>query len=231
MEKRKSNKNMKWSHFFVVLIVACTPMTTNAAILDFVNAPCDINFNANTVCDLNQERISQSYGDISGQVNVEYDSNVASPGKTPIAFYLGTYSGLTEVAGGDPGVNAITEIALLPEPGFKVTLNSFDIGSATIISAPLEIGVSVLEVGNPTPLLDTTTPPLSIVTSPGSFTNLNFMSLSGLLIRFEGHNTFTAIDNINFDVSPSPVPTPSAMLLMGTGLLGLIGWNYWRTKQ
>ncbi len=36
--------------------------------------------------------------------------------------------------------------------------------------------------------------------------------------------------NIQVIVGP-PVPVPSAMLLMGTGLLGLIGWNYRKSKK
>ena len=49
--------------------------------------------------------------------------------------------------------------------------------------------------------------------------------------------TFTASgigDSFRFDdvvLSASPVPIPSAMFLMSTGLLGLLGWQRWRTKS
>ena len=44
----------------------------------------------------------------------------------------------------------------------------------------------------------------------------------------------TGGDQMSFAVAVGPatvVPTPSAMLLMGTGLIGLIGWNYRKTKK
>ena len=36
---------------------------------------------------------------------------------------------------------------------------------------------------------------------------------------------------ITVDASHSPVPTPSAMLLFGSGLAGLVGWRWWSTCQ
>ena len=36
---------------------------------------------------------------------------------------------------------------------------------------------------------------------------------------------------VQYEAAMSPVPTPSAMLLVGTGLVGMIGWNYRRTKK
>ena len=47
----------------------------------------------------------------------------------------------------------------------------------------------------------------------------------------EGGFAAVADYTFSFNVSSSPVPSPSTMLLMGTGLLGLIGYRKWSTKN
>ncbi len=46
-----------------------------------------------------------------------------------------------------------------------------------------------------------------------------------------GTNNQVDFNNIGFTGEPSPVPVPSAMLLFGTGLVGLVGWRWWSAKN
>ena len=41
---------------------------------------------------------------------------------------------------------------------------------------------------------------------------------------------FSGEATVKYTYEPNPVPTPSAMLLMGTGVFGLVGWRWWHTK-
>ncbi len=43
-------------------------------------------------------------------------------------------------------------------------------------------------------------------------------------------STLSELRSITVDDMPTAVPTPSAMLLMGSGLIGLVSWRWWSTK-
>ena len=68
--------------------------------------------------------------------------------------------------------------------------------------------------------------------------NGSFTLLAGQVGTFDtisltgaGTSSLSQILRITVDDMPAAIPAPSAMLLMGTGLLGLIGWQRWRTKN
>ena len=53
-----------------------------------------------------------------------------------------------------------------------------------------------------------------------------------LLSQFGFGPTVTySVNSLTFPNSAPPVPVPSAMLLMGSGLVGLVGWRCWNTKK
>ncbi len=83
--------------------------------------------------------------------------------------------------------------------------------------------------------------PVAEVNGGTSFTP----ALTGNIFHFITNASFGLLTNPNFRVDGSapdnefylnvveanPVPVPSAFILFGTGLVGLIGWNYRRAKK
>lgn len=53
----------------------------------------------------------------------------------------------------------------------------------------------------------------------------DFIRLSG---TWGPNSTSPGDQSFQTFVDPNPVPAPSAMLLMGTGLFGLVGWRWWK---
>ena len=52
--------------------------------------------------------------------------------------------------------------------------------------------------------------------------------LSHLVVDTDG--SIAQLDNLVM-ITPAPIPIPSSLLLFGTGLIGLIGWNHRRAKK
>lgn len=66
---------------------------------------------------------------------------------------------------------------------------------------------------------------------PSTLNNNDFDTISAGLSFFGPNASGVNSDfSIGADPSVQPVPVPSAMLLMGTGLAGLFGWRWWNTK-
>ncbi|MFO0734039.1 MAG: hypothetical protein U0231_21055, partial [Nitrospiraceae bacterium] len=114
------------------------------------------------------------------------------------------------------------EIALLPQAGTQVRLNSFDLsgfaGNVPGQTVRVMDGLGTLaEFTNFTVIGD------GPGHSPFAF-GPGLVSRSGALrVQFGFDKWDVAIDNVNFD-QLAPVPLPPAVLLMGTGLAGLGAW-------
>ena len=184
---------------------------TSAQTLTFAGGPCvDPLTNNNGVCDVAGEEIDPAHGDAAGLIDVVYDGG----GGANMFFWTNGYSGLTGVAYGQPGLGS-AEISLIPEPGKVVSLDKFDVGSATT-SFAIQINASVIDIGSGSTLFSGISVPVNAFTSAHSFAGLGLSSADGLTIRFDRFDTFAGIDNITFSVTD--IPEPSAALLLLTGL-------------
>src|SRR5262245_53285469 len=79
-------------------------------------------------------RISQSYGDVAGVVDVQYNRDISSfttgAAGAELQYWSTGFSNLTNVAyGANIGVNGVEEIFLQPLNGMTIVLNSLDLGT------------------------------------------------------------------------------------------------------
>lgn len=148
-------------------------------------------------------------------------------------FWTTDYGDLVNVAFAVPSSGAYGEVALTPDPGFAVRLNSFDVGGwpdVDHLNQPLRIldgaGNILLDLG-PTTFLG--------ANNQHSHFDINLTFESTIRIQY-GDNWNTGIDNINFDQCQVAddkdcisvrLPGPSPLILMTLGLAGL-AFSAWR---
>lgn len=160
----------------------------------------------------NGSAISQTYGDVAGVVDVQYDGDHTTAVVTQMAWWDDSYNDLRGVAYG--GTN---EIFLKPLDGKGITLLGFDIGAWA--NTTRQSQVSVLDgAGN----VLFATGPTTIGIFPGNLHNDfdgPWTSLDGIRIRFGPDGFNVGIDNIRFETGV--IPEPSTYALLGAGLLGV----------
>lgn len=186
--------------------------SASADTLTFEGPICDAPGN---VCE-NYSSILQSYGDIAGQLDVQYDSDISNPDPTPFRYWPNSYSGLLDVAFGE--AEAAVEIYLKPLSGYQVKLVGFDIGAypnADISSQVKLLGGNGFEIFS--------TGPTTIFGAMPTHFAPGLTRRDGFRIQFGqiGPDAFYAgIDNINFEVTAVPEPATWAMLILSFGTAG-----------
>jgi len=109
--------------------------------------------------------------------------------------------------------NKIAEITFIAEPGYRIKINSFDMGGWK----KLDRTADVLEVVDGNGSLLWRAPDMHIEGNNGHSSFFPDVDAYRLTIRF-GREWNIGIDNINFDEMPDPVPAPSSLLLLLPGL-------------
>ncbi|MBK9441548.1 MAG: PEP-CTERM sorting domain-containing protein [Comamonadaceae bacterium] len=187
----------------------------NASLLTFDGAICD----GGLTC-TNGRPVDQTYGDIAGQLDVQYNNNTGNSANWGVdagrmLWWSSNYGDLTNVIYGATASTGAAGVFLKPLTGYQVTLNGFD-GAGFFGSYGTD--VTFLD-GNNAPLYNATLtfPASGHVSIPGSYT-----SISGIYIYFGPDSYDTAIDNIDFTVTKvGQVPEPGSLALLGLGLAGL----------
>jgi hypothetical protein len=194
-----------------------------AAVLTFQDAVCE---EPPAPCG-NGLAIHQSVGD-TAELDVVY-TNRTGPGNAPefttnlsgIRWFDAGYGDLAGVlwARGDDGV---AEIALLPAPGFLVTLTGFDLGS---FSADVSTQYTIYD-GAYTELASSGALVLDAFGTSGRIHyhyDFDLTRENGIIIQWGPDSSDVAIDNLAFEVTP--IPAPASFALFGTGLAALGAWR------
>lgn len=185
-----------------------------AEVLRFENATCS----SGMTCTLSAG-IDQTFGDIPGQLDVTYTSRSAAGNSQAAYNYLrwwgGGYSDLASVVwGGSSDSNSVGEIALIPAPGYQVTLNAFDLGS--YIGPNLPSRYTVYD-SNYAALNSSAA--LSIDRGTHSHFTFSLTNSGGLIIQWGPSAFNVGINNVDFTVSPIQTGTPASSTSTGSVLL------------
>lgn len=137
-------------------------------------------------------------------------------------FWTTGYGDLTNVAFSVVSGDHFAEVTFVPEPGWGIRLNSFDMAGYSYSDHPGS-QVRILDGSSNTILIDYL--PVTILGAGGTHSTFTpGLTHNGpLSIRFGYNDWNVGIDNINFDqVAVVPEPEAYVMLLAGLGLVGFI---------
>lgn len=137
-------------------------------------------------------------------------------------FWDFNYGGLANVAFSVTSADHFAEITLVPEPGWAIRLNSFDLAGYFKVDHP-DSQVRIVDGDSKSTLIDYS--PVTVLGAGSSYSTFtpNLTYSGAISIRFGYNDWNIGIDNINFDqVTAVPEPETYAMLLAGLGLLGFM---------
>lgn len=216
----------------LALTVSAPAGQANIYLLDF-NSSQDICVSSANPADVtpitcsNGKFISQSYGDVSGQLDVEWDADLTGTAIENFRFWGSGYADLTGVAYYNPNAT----ITFRPLPGFEVSLFSLKLGGfgATQTSSTFDETVTVTDLSNNV-LFDpekAPTPGTGLAARVVDFGGIT--SSSGLILRFTVGGGNIAVDDIQYSVKKIetppigviPLPAGLPLVLAGLGALGL----------
>jgi len=191
---------------------SATPSSSWSEILTFDRASACTGTCVYSTSDLPTSTISNSYGDLTGQVNVTYSSNVSGSTRSLRYYDAG---GQDMVVGQSGGVNSIT---ITGDSGGLVSLTGFDFAQASVMTSATTF--VVLDV-NGSQLWSTT---VAAGTSVNALSHLSLsgLSSSSLTLRWSStvgaQSALIALDNIS--ISAIPEPTTLALFAAGLGAVG-----------
>ncbi len=168
--------------------------------------------------------LDQTYGDIAGQLDVVYAHRVSGGNAASDEAFLkswGTaYSDLLNVAWGGFGRNSgVSEIALIPNAGFQVTLNGFDLGAW-----PNTDRGSQYSIYDSAYTLLASSGAITIDGTVHSHFPFSLTNASGLIVQWGPDAYDVGIDNVDFTVQrvTASVPEPTTGFLLSSGLLMML---------
>jgi hypothetical protein len=184
-------------------------------LLDFDGDICDT---ADGTCG-NTARILQSYGDVAGLLDVQWDGSRSSPALEDFFFWETGYETLENVAYGQASQDGAEIRFVVTAPSASVTLSSFDI--APYVNRVRDSRFAIYDMADDSLLFDTGLFEVStagVTAFAGDWT-------SDVGLRFLlGPNIWdVAIDNISYSTSQVPqIPLPATGLLL-LGALAVAG--------
>lgn len=176
-----------------------------------------------------------SYGD-AAEVDVDsairFNFGNTAIANEPVVFY-DQYMGQGYGTGAPSGVaiplvsGGAAEFSFIPEPGYSVTLASFDIASYPNGATPIQGGFAIYD--EDWNLLWNS---LEVVVGDVRTLTPDITSDTGLYLQW-GYSNDIGVDNIVFEAALSEatsVPQPAGIALLATGLLGLAGYTRCQRK-
>ncbi|RTL35433.1 MAG: PEP-CTERM sorting domain-containing protein [Burkholderiales bacterium] len=207
-------------------VLALATLAAQADVLDFGSGPavpsiCTVNgdgIGPLTAC-TDYAKLSQSYGDIPGVLDVQYSQPLATTAST-LNWWSTSYNTLYGVlwADGGDGPSSYGRIDLVPLAGASgITLTSLDLGAYPSTTRNTEL--TIFDLGNNQVLYSYTG---SVGTAGGNATTFSLGVSSAAGLRIEWRNTAynVGIDNIVFQTTAVPEPASGSMALAGLAVLG-----------
>lgn len=209
---------MRLAPFALAAASALAASPALATVISFPNTVCTSAPSGvgSAVTCTNGGYVSQSHGDVAGQLDVTY-LDVDSTNGDSLRWWATGYNNLPSAlwANGSDA-NSFARITLTPAAGQRITLDGFDLGSYATPSRTTQLRVFALGGASFSYSGSVGQPP-----GPTSFTS-GLSSTTGIVIEWENSAYNVGINNIGYTLTPVPEPSAYALMLAGLAAIGLV---------